>query len=73
MRTTRRSILRRAASAAIAPATLPAPSESAEESRLLFVSRDDFYDVLADHVDIVAGLFKHLVQRLRRLATVVET
>ena len=48
-------------------------AESAEESRLLFVSRDDFYDVLADHVDIVAGLFKHLVQRLRRLATVVET
>lgn len=47
-------------------------AESAEESQLLFVSRDDFYDVLADHVDIVAGLFKHLVERLRRLATVVE-
>ena len=47
-------------------------AETAEESRLLFVSRDDFYDVLADHVDIVAGLFKHLVERLRRLATVVE-
>jgi CRP-like cAMP-binding protein len=43
-----------------------------EESRLLYVSRDDFYDVLADHVDIVEGLFKHLVQRLRRLASVVE-
>ena len=47
-------------------------AEAAEESQLLFVSRDDFYDVLADHVDIVAGLFKHLVERLRRLATVVE-
>jgi CRP-like cAMP-binding protein len=42
------------------------------ESRLLFVSRDDFYDVLSDHVDIVEGLFKHLVKRLRRLASVVE-
>jgi CRP-like cAMP-binding protein len=43
------------------------------ESRLLFVSRDDFYDVLSDHVDIVEGLFKHLVMRIRRLASVVET
>jgi CBS domain-containing protein len=43
-----------------------------EESRLLFVPREDFYDVLADHVEIVAGLFKHLVQRLRKLAKVVE-
>jgi CRP-like cAMP-binding protein len=47
-------------------------AEAAEETQLLFVSRDDFYDVLADHVDIVAGLFKHLVERLRHLATVVE-
>jgi len=47
-------------------------AEAAEESRLLFVSREDFYDVLADHVEIVAGLFKHLVQRLRKIAAVVE-
>ena len=44
-----------------------------EESRLLYVSKDDFYDVLSDHVDIVEGLFKHLVMRIRRLASVVET
>ncbi len=44
-----------------------------EKSRLLYVSRDDFYDVLSDHVDIVEGLFKHLVSRIRRLASVVET
>jgi len=43
-----------------------------EESRLLFVPREDFYDVLADHVEIVAGLFKHLVQRLRKLAEIVD-
>jgi CRP-like cAMP-binding protein len=47
-------------------------AKTVEESRLLFVSRDDFYDVLSDHVDIVEGLFKHLVKRLRRLASVVE-
>jgi CRP-like cAMP-binding protein len=47
-------------------------AKTLEESRLLFVSRDDFYEVLSDHVDIVEGLFKHLVQRLRRLASVVE-
>jgi CRP-like cAMP-binding protein len=47
-------------------------AETAEETRLLFVPRDDFYDVLSDHVDIVEGLFRHLVQRLRRLASVVE-
>lgn len=43
-----------------------------EESRLLFVPREDFYDVLADHVEIVAGLFKHLVQRLRKLAEIID-
>jgi CRP/FNR family transcriptional regulator len=47
-------------------------AEAIEESHLLFVPRDDFYDVLADHVEMVAGLFKHLVQRLRKLAEVVE-
>ena len=47
-------------------------AKAIEESRLLFVSRDDFYEVLSDHVDIVEGLFKHLVQRIRRLASVAE-
>ena len=30
-------------------------AKAIEESRLLFVSRDDFYEVLSDHVDIVEG------------------
>ncbi len=47
-------------------------AESAAETRLLFVPRDDFYDVLSDHVEITEALFKHLVQRLRRIAAVVE-
>lgn len=45
---------------------------SVGESRLLFVPRIDFYDVLSDHVEMMAALFKHLVQRLRKIAAVVE-
>ena len=44
-------------------------AEAAEPSRLLFVDRDEFYDVLADHADITRGIFKQLVQGVRRLAT----
>jgi CRP-like cAMP-binding protein len=47
-------------------------AESLEESRLLFVPREEFYDVLSDHFEMVAGLFKHLVQRLRKLTILVE-
>lgn len=47
-------------------------AETVEESHLLFISRDDFYEALSDHVDIVEGLFKHLVQRIRKLVSVVE-
>jgi CRP/FNR family transcriptional regulator, cyclic AMP receptor protein len=46
-------------------------AQSLEESRLLFVPREEFFDVLSDHIEIVSGLFKHLVQRLRKLAAVV--
>lgn len=47
-------------------------AEPDEPSRLLFVPRAEFYEVLSDHVDIVQGIFKQLVQRLRRLATFME-
>jgi CRP/FNR family transcriptional regulator, cyclic AMP receptor protein len=43
-----------------------------EPSRVLFVSREDFYDVLADHIDIIQNIMKQLVQRLRRLTAGVE-
>lgn len=49
-----------------------ATAVTVEESRMLYVPREDFYDLLSDHVEIVAGLFKHLVRRVRRLATAVE-
>jgi CRP-like cAMP-binding protein len=47
-------------------------AEAKEEAQVLFVSREAFYDLLSDNVDIVEGLFKQLVQRLRRLAQSVE-
>lgn len=47
-------------------------AEALEESLVLFVSRGAFYELLSDHVDIVEGLFKQLVRRLRRLASTVE-
>ena len=47
-------------------------AEASEASRLLFVPREEFYEVLADHVDIVQSIFKQLVQRVRSLAAVAE-
>ena len=47
-------------------------AQAVEESQVLFVSRDAFYELLSDHVDIVEGLFKQLVSRLRRLAANLE-
>ena len=49
-----------------------ATAESVEESRVLLVPREEFYNVLSEHVEIVAGLFKHLVQRLKRLTALAE-
>jgi len=47
-------------------------AETVEASVLLFVRRDDFYDVLSDHMDIAQAIFKQLVNRLRRLTSVAE-
>lgn len=40
-----------------------------EETQLLRIRRDDFYDLLADHVQITQGVFKSLVHRLRNLVS----
>ncbi|HYR89678.1 MAG TPA: cyclic nucleotide-binding domain-containing protein [Terriglobia bacterium] len=47
-------------------------AEAVEASRLLFVPREEFYEVLADHMDIVQGIFKQLVRRMRGLAAAAE-
>ena len=38
-----------------------------EESRLLKINREDFFDLLADHVQITQGILKTIVKRLRSL------
>ena len=47
-------------------------AQTQDEVQALFISRDAFYEMLSDHVDIAEGLFKQLVQRLRRLASALE-
>lgn len=39
-----------------------------EESHLLRIDREDFIDLLADHVQIAEGVLKTVVKRLRSLA-----
>lgn len=38
-----------------------------EASQLLFIRRDDFYDLLADHQELVRGLLQGLARRVRNL------
>jgi len=49
-----------------------ATATAEEPTRLFYVSRTGFYEVLSNHVDIVQSIFKQLVGRLRRLATLTE-
>ena len=45
---------------------------TAADARLLRIDREDFYDILSDHVQITQGIFKTLVKRLRALAESVS-
>lgn len=43
-----------------------------EDARLLRIDRDDFFDLLADHVQITQGLLETIVKRFRSLLKRVE-
>jgi len=43
-----------------------------EDARVLVLDRDDFYDVLSEHVEVTQSLVKELVRRLMELAGLVE-
>jgi CRP-like cAMP-binding protein len=45
-------------------------AESLEDTRLLRIGREDFYDLLADNSEITSAMFSTLVRRFRKL---VET
>jgi CRP-like cAMP-binding protein len=42
-------------------------AKALEDTRLLRISRDDFYDLLSDNVEITASIVSTLVKRFRKL------
>jgi len=38
-----------------------------EETHLLKIDKEDFYDLLSDHINITQSLFKALVKKIRKL------
>ncbi len=49
---------------------MPFTAKATEDTRLLRIGREDFYDLLADNTEITSAIFSTLVQRFRKL---VET
>jgi CRP-like cAMP-binding protein len=45
---------------------------ASEASTLLFIPREQFYEVLSSHSDIVPAMFKYLVGRIHQLAAIAE-
>jgi CRP-like cAMP-binding protein len=46
---------------------MPVAARTVEDSRLLRIGRDDFYDLLADNSEITSSIFSTLVKRFRNL------
>ncbi len=46
---------------------MPIAAKTLEETRLLKIPREDFYDLLADNSEITQAIFSTLVKRFRRL------
>jgi CRP-like cAMP-binding protein len=46
---------------------MPVTATAIEDSRLLRISRDDFYELLSDNVEITTAVFSTLVKRFRKL------
>jgi len=46
---------------------IPVTAQTLEDTRLLRVGRDDFYDLLADNSEITSALFSTIVRRFRKL------
>ena len=46
---------------------LPVAARTVEDTRLLRITRDDFYDLLSDNMEIAASIFATLVKRFRKL------
>jgi CRP-like cAMP-binding protein len=48
-------------------APMPLTAVTLEDTRLLRIGRDDFYDLLADNSEITSAIFSTLVKRFRKL------
>ncbi len=46
---------------------LPVTAKTVDDTALLKISRDDFYDLLSDHMELAAAIFSTLVRRFRKL------
>ena len=46
---------------------IPVTAEAVQDVRLLRISRDDFFDLLSDNMEIAASIFSTLVKRFRKL------
>lgn len=46
---------------------MPVGARTVEDTRLLRIGRDDFYDLLSDNIEITAAVFSTLVKRFRKL------
>lgn len=46
---------------------MPVTAKTQDNTRLLRISRDDFYDLLADNSEITQAIFNSLVRRFRKL------
>jgi CRP-like cAMP-binding protein len=46
---------------------LPVTAKTLEDTRLLRISRDDFYDLLSDNSEITSAILSTLVKRFRKL------
>jgi CRP-like cAMP-binding protein len=46
---------------------MPVTATTTEDTRLLRIGRDDFYELLSDNVEITTAVFSTLVKRFRKL------
>jgi CRP-like cAMP-binding protein len=46
---------------------IPVTARTLEDTRLLRIARDDFYDLLSDNSEITSAIFATLVKRFRKL------
>lgn len=46
---------------------MPVAARTVEPTRLLRISREDFYDLLSDNVEVTAAVFSTIVKRFRKM------